>query len=261
MGILPGGFIFVNLGVTLGTIQRQEYPVSRQMGTAPDFPALLSLLSVVSKGKLMAWILILAFAASPAVGGETMRVGRFSSGELHGWKERQFHGTTRYQFSQSPHGLVLKAQANGSASGLFRKIRIDLRQTPFLHWCWQVLIPLPPLPEESKSGDDYAARIYLVKKGGMAFWRTRALNYVWSSSQPRESLWPNAFAGDNVMMLAVRNGEDRGWICEKRNVRADWQRAFGEVPDRIDAVALMSDSDNSQKQTAAYYGDIWFTAD
>jgi len=217
-----------------------------------------------SGGRLSAspvWLLILGFTLSPVSGGEIIRVGRFSSGDLHAWKEKRFQGSTRYQVVQSPYGQVLEAQTNGSASGLFRKIRIDLAQTPFIHWCWEVLTPLPALPEESKTGDDYAARIYLVKKGGLAFWRTRALNYVWSSSHPRESLWPNAFAGNNVMMLALRNRDDQGWMCEKRNVRADWQRAFGEVPDRIDAVALMSDGDNSQNPTAAYYGDIWFSSD
>ncbi len=197
----------------------------------------------------------------PLPAGEITQVGRFSAADLSGWREKKFKGKTRYRVIKTPHSHVLQAEARASASGLFRKIRIDLRKTPYLHWCWQVIEPLPPLPEETKSGDDYAARIYIVKRGGLAFWRTRALNYVWSASHARGDSWPNAFAGANVMMLAVRNRSDQGWLCEKRNVPADWRRAFGEMPDHIDAVALMSDSDNSKKQAVARYGDIWFTSD
>ncbi|MDT8406358.1 MAG: DUF3047 domain-containing protein [Methylococcales bacterium] len=68
------------------------------------------------------------------------------------------------------------------------------------------------------------------------------------------------FADNSVMMLAVRSKDDHGWQCEKRDLRADWQRAFGETPDKLDAIALMTDSDNSNGKTKAYYGDIWFSS-
>ena len=210
--------------------------------------------------RIAAGILTIVFV-SALQGEEIIQVGRFSAADLRGWKEKKFEGTTLYRLIRTSDKHVLEAEAHASASGLFRKIRIDLNKTPYLHWCWKIIEPLPPLPEETKAGDDYAARIYLVQKGGLAFWRTKALNYVWSSSHGREALWPNAFAGDNVMMLAVRNRNDQSWICEKRNVRSDWKRAFGEIPSHIDAVALMTDSDNSQQRTVAHYGDIWFTAD
>ncbi|GAB6067359.1 DUF3047 domain-containing protein [Methylothermus subterraneus] len=191
---------------------------------------------------------------------EILKVGSFSAGSLDGWKAKRFAGETRYRLVPLDGKTVLKAQSQASASGLYREMSVDLRRTPYLNWCWQVVEPLPPLPETSKAGDDYAARIYLVKQGGLAFWKTKALNYVWSSSQPLESLWPNAFAGRSVMMLAVRTGRS-SWRCEKRDVPADWRRAFGEELTRLDAVALMTDSDNSKRQTAAYYGDIWFSSD
>lgn len=204
-------------------------------------------------------IFILASVA-PLQAQEILKLGSFSSGSLSGWKTKSFAGETRYRLVSLNGRTVLEAKAKTSASGLYREIFIDLNRTPYLNWCWQVIEPLSPLPETTKPGDDYAARIYLVKQGGLAFWKTQALNYVWSSSQAQEALWPNAFAGRKVMMLAVRTGES-GWQCEKRDVRADWQRAFGQALDSIDAVALMTDSDNSKQQTAAYYGDLWFSSD
>jgi len=199
--------------------------------------------------------------AGAAWAAQTIGVGRFSAGDLSGWAEQVFEGRTLYTWVRHSETRVLRAEARATASGLVKPISVDLRRTPWLHWCWQAVKPLPPLDERSKSGDDYAARIYLIKKGGLAFWRTRALNYVWSASQEPGSLWPNAFAGRAVMMLAVRGPGDGGWHCEKRHVPGDWRRAFGKSTDRIDAVALMTDSDNSGKHTVALYGDIWFSSD
>ncbi|GAB4353327.1 MAG: DUF3047 domain-containing protein [Methylohalobius crimeensis] len=205
--------------------------------------------------------LLAALILTPTLqANEIIKAGRFSEGSLSGWKSKAFAGETSYRLRDLGGKTVLLAESHASASGLFRQMQVDLTRTPYLNWCWQVIEPLPPLPERTKPGDDYAARIYLVKKGGIFFWKTKALNYVWSSGQARESLWPNAFAGDNVMMLAVRSRGDAGWRCEKRDLRADWRRAFGEATDRIDAVALMTDSDNSKQHTAAYYGDIWFSS-
>ncbi len=214
----------------------------------------------INNHRSLTLLILAAFAIDAA---EILKAGRFSEGDLTNWKAKSFAGQTRYQFAKLNDRTVLKAESKAGASGLFKEIEVDVTKTPYLHWCWQMIQPLPPLPETTKAGDDYAARIYLVRKGGLAFWRTRALNYVWSSSQAKESLWPNAFAGNNVMMLAVRNAEDKPghWLCERRDLRADWQRAFAKPADKIDVIAIMTDSDNSKKSTAAYYGDIWFSED
>jgi hypothetical protein len=51
------------------------------------------------------------------------------------------------------------------------------------------------------------------------------------------------------------------WFSHKRNVRNDLREQFGEDITSIDAVALMTDTDNSGGRARAYYGDIWFTAE
>jgi hypothetical protein len=65
------------------------------------------------------------------------------------------------------------------------------------------------------------------------------------------------------MMMALRGPEapTNVWYSEKRNVRADLQKLFGEDLSHIDAVALMTDTDNSSGQVSAFYGDIWFSRD
>ena len=190
-------------------------------------------------------------------------MGEFSAGELEGWEERAFAGRTEYRIVEVDGRSALRAQSHGAASGLVKEAQVDLRQTPFLRWSWKVERALAGLDERSKGGDDYAARVYVILSGGLRFWETRSLNYVWSGSQPRGSSWPNAFAGNNVVMLAIAGKEDPTgqWMSVKRDLREDLRRYLGVEVERIDAVALMTDTDNSGQSTSAYYGDISFTAD
>jgi hypothetical protein len=51
------------------------------------------------------------------------------------------------------------------------------------------------------------------------------------------------------------------WVSHKRNVRADLKEQFGEDILSIDAVALMTDTDNSGGRAQTFYGDIWFSAE
>ena len=120
---------------------------------------------------------------------------------------------------------------------------------------------LEGVDERGKAGDDYPARVYVVVSGGVAFWKTRSLVYVWSSGQPVGATWNNAYTS-NARVMALRSGmRDAGrWVNEKRDIRADFKQLFGEEIDAIDAVALMTDTDNSGQSATAWYGDIVFTA-
>lgn len=180
--------------------------------------------------------------------------------DLSAWESRSFLGQTRYRPVDVGGRTVLKAVSDSAASGMFRKIRIDLESTPILHWSWRVNNILGEINETSKEGDDYPARVYVVASHPVFFWKTTALSYVWSSAQPEGSAWPNAFTR-NAYMIAVRSGTSglQGWYSERRDVRKDFQRYFGQDVRYIDAVAVMTDTDNSGGRAVAYYGDIWFS--
>ncbi|MCK9621130.1 MAG: DUF3047 domain-containing protein [Methylobacter sp.] len=190
-------------------------------------------------------------------------LGEFSRNRLDGWEHKRFKDETRYQLQTLDGVVALKADSQAAASGLFKEQRIDLEKTPFLNWSWRIANRLSGLNEQSKAGDDYAARIYVVVKGGLAFWQTKAINYVWASNTSKGKVWPNAFAGDHAMMIALRDPEasTNVWYSEKRNVRDDLQKLLGEDFRFIDAVALMTDTDNGGGQVFAFYGDIWFSQD
>ncbi len=206
-------------------------------------------------------ILLLSSLCTHLAQAEPLIVGNFSQGQLTQWEEKSFAGHTQYALVERDRRRVLKAHSDKAASGLFKKVEIDLTKTPYLNWSWRIDNLIEGNNEHEKAGDDYPARLYIVISGGLLFWNTRALNYVWSSHQPVESHWPNAFT-DNAQMVAVRSGSGElgKWLTEKRNVREDLKRLFGEEITRIDAIAIMSDSDNTGQSTRAYFGDIYFSA-
>lgn len=208
---------------------------------------------------------MMLFTGLGSTAADTSRVivGEFSGGSLEGWKPKSFKGTTQYTIELLDDVRVLRANSEQSASGLVKEQRIDLEQTPYLNWRWRIENRLGARDEQSKSGDDYAARIYVVVSGGWAFWRTRAINYVWADNSPKGMVWPNAFAGRNAMMIALRSADDQTgtWYQEKRNVLRDLEAQFGKGIRYIDGVALMTDTDNAGGSAVAYYGDIYFSRD
>lgn len=192
----------------------------------------------------------------------SLLVGAFSQGMLSGWMPKQFHAGTQYALQSVDGVLRLHARCQpGGAAGLVKQVQVDLQRTPWLSWSWQVAGRYTGLDERRKSGDDYPARLYVLWDGGWLRWRSRSVNYVWSSSQPRGSHWPNAYAGAQVRMVAVSAGAPGASMQTiSRNVLADFKRFFGDGYTRVDAVAVMSDCDDARQAGEAWYGDIRFTA-
>lgn len=189
-----------------------------------------------------------------------LAVGDFDGSGLDQWQSKSFKDETRYELVMDDGRQVVRAESNNSASGLYHERTIDLTETPWLRWRWKIANVLDGVDETTKSGDDYPARVYVIFSGGLAFWRTRTVVYVWSSNQAVSSEWHNAFT-DNARMIALQSGADKAgqWITESRNVRADYRRLFGEDVKEADGVAIMTDTDNSGQKATAWYGNIRFS--
>ncbi len=191
-------------------------------------------------------------------------IGQFSAGTLHGWQEKKFKGFTQYDFvfDDNIQKKVLKATSQAGASGLFFESKIDLAATPWLNWSWRTDSLLKGINENEKNGDDFTARIYVVIDGGFFFWKTLALNYVWSSSHQQGEKWDNPYTANATMFAVASGAQELGrWQQYKRNVRDDLRTLVGKDMRYIDAIAIMTDTDNSGLQATTYFGDITFTSD
>jgi hypothetical protein len=207
------------------------------------------------------WVIFLGLVPLTGHAQSKLELGQFSAGEIADWQENSFAGQTRYDLVELEGRQVIHADSMATASAFYLPVKVDLNKTPNLHWTWRKRVAINPGEEKTKAGDDFVARVYVIKKGGVFFWNTKAINYVWSSNNKKNDHWANPFAGDNAQMLVLRNEEDPGhqWFKETRNVKQDFSQLFGKDVDQIDGIAIMTDSDNSGSKANAYYGDIYFS--
>ena len=207
------------------------------------------------------WCLLILLTLALGAAAAPLVVGSFSTNSLEGWEQEEFKGRTVYRIVQDQGRMVLEADSQGAASGLIKKLDLDITQRPILSWSWKIAGVLPRGNGLTKQGDDFAARIYVVFPAFL-FWNTRVLTYVWANRLPVGKQWPNAFTGKAVTMIAVNSGNAKAgqWVSHQRDVLADFRRIYGEDPPDLGAVAVMTDSDNTKGQAKAWYGDITLSA-
>lgn len=207
---------------------------------------------IISTPLLLLW-LATAASASP------LEVGRFDAGDLSGWHDKAFRGKTVYSLTKDGDRTVLRAHSVKTASGLIKEVEIDPKKYPLLHWSWKVEHSLKKEDVTKKSGDDFAARVYVVFPRTF-FWRTRAINYVWAAKMAKGSFAPSPYTA-HAAIVAVESGDEKAgqWITEERNIYEEYRRIYGEEPPMAGAIAIMTDTDDTQDEATAWYGDIFLT--
>ena len=202
-----------------------------------------------------------ALLAGPAAASDE-RIYVLMPETLSAWEKKAFEGETQYRTTFKDGRVAVEAKSKHSAPGYYRTVTVDLTKTPYLNWEWRVENVLSGPDERTIEGDDFPARVYLIESHGLLFWKTRGIGYVWAGKLPEGADWPNPGRA-TTHMFSVRSGAaDTGkWIKEKRDVRADFKRAYGEDVTQVDAVAFFSDTDNTKSESTAYYGPIYFSKD
>lgn len=201
-------------------------------------------------------LLLLSHACPAPCAADELKIGNFDNNDLSGWEEKIFHKKTIYALARENGKTALKAHSAKAASGLVRKVRLDPAKYPVLRWSWKVEHSNGKEEITKKAGDDFAARVYVVFPRTF-FWRMRAINYVWASRLPKESVHPSPYTS-NSMIIVVESGDERAgtWLHEERNIWEDYRRVFKEDPPLIGGVAVMTDTDNTVEESVAWYGDI-----
>jgi hypothetical protein len=196
-----------------------------------------------------------------------------------GWEALTFPRVarpTRYTLVREGEGFVLRAESLAAASALYRPLDLDPTVYRVLSWRWKVEGVLERSDPRRKSGDDYAARVYVAFRydpaGASAWERARygalrlfygryppglALNYVWESRLPVGTVLDNAYSSRAKMVVARSGAAEAGrWVTERRDLYADYRRIVGGEPPRIEGVAVMTDTDDTGERAVAYYDAI-----
>jgi|TARA_B100000586_G_scaffold82067_1_gene57964 hypothetical protein len=214
--------------------------------------------------KTFNYILIIFFSFFNITLAESVNVFEFTENELSTLKVRKVRGAdakTRYSLGNNENGKFLRAEANNSASGLGKEIKINLIETPFLNITWKIEKDLPGIDEGSKKGHDYAARVFVVKKTGATPLSNRAMNYVFSSNNDVNTYHPSPFTKKSIdYVLSTTKENLNEWVTVKVNVRDHFKKFHNLDLDEINGVAIMSDTDNSKLSSIAYYQNIYFSS-
>jgi len=178
-----------------------------------------------------------------------------------GWIHMPLHGTTDYRMTYLDGRLAIRAEPRQSASGLIRRVAIDPARCPILEWTWRVERLQDAADLRVKAADDVAASIFLLF-GDPGLLSdpdpVPTLRYVWTNGRlARGAVIDNPYLPGTVRSLVVRNGGGPlgAWVSERRDIAADYWRAFGRAPGApVGAVVLFTDNDQTGEPALAHYG-------
>lgn len=221
----------------------------------------------------MAWaggevsVLALPFAAADSA----MSLSGWRHAPLAFWKQ-----STDYRFERDDGVAVVRAQARAAASALIHDVDVDPARLSTVRWRWKIVTAVEAADNRVKRREDASARLMLefdepgaplrTDGGDLASaFATRnplhaVLMYITSDVIAVGSIVVHPRT-DHVRMYVVANARSAAgrWEAFARNYRADFIRAFGRPPGRLNRVGVMTDSDNTQGDAEALYADLVFT--
>ncbi|MDH5264916.1 MAG: DUF3047 domain-containing protein [Betaproteobacteria bacterium] len=196
-----------------------------------------------------------------------------------GWKPQpisKLKRDTAYVVAKEDGRTVLRASADRSASFYAALFKAPVGVPAAVSWRWRTDALVPGADNRDKKREDAPLRVVVAFDGDPsrlpAEERRRmeaarkvaginlpfaVLMYIWTDHVPLDTVIPSAHTGQ-VKMIAVATGKAGlgSWQSVRRDVAADYRRAFGADPGRVLGVGVMTDTDNTGTKAAGLYADI-----
>ena len=183
---------------------------------------------------------------------------------------------TEYTWELLDGRRAMAARSEGSASMMRRRVEVAPHQLGHRTVSWRVTELMAEAQVGAADTEAASARLLLAFDGDastltprtrMMFELAQALTgeappyatlmYVWDATAPVGTVIVNPRT-DRIRKIVVDSGpaELNRWREHRRDVAADFRRAFGEEPGTLQAIAVMTDSDNTRSRTRAWYGPV-----
>jgi len=203
--------------------------------------------------------------------------------QLDHWRPLLFPKISRhseYTAAVLDGDAVLRMESNASASALVHQQEFNVYDFPRLAWRWRVEKVYVKGDANSKAGDDYPARIYVMFAYDPAtagfldkvryetarllygeYPPQSSLNYIWANHAAEHGILVNAYTDRAMMVVKAAGDEQVGtWQTCEVDMVADYRRAFGRQPPARARIAVMNDSDDTGDQAVSYINYIEVTA-
>lgn len=194
------------------------------------------------------------------------------------WREQRLptKAATVYRAEQRQGREAIAASAQASASLLRRHVRVEPADLGQLRLSWLVERLIADADMASRELDDSPVRVVLAFDGDRSRFSPRdaaaselsqlltgeplpyaTLMYVWCNKRPAGTVieGPRTTRIRKIVLESGPQGLGR-WQDYERDVRADYERAFGEPAGALVGVALMTDTDNTRSRARAWYGAL-----
>ncbi len=198
------------------------------------------------------------------------------------WQHVNFPGKkpTMYGYTRENGQIALTAQANSSASMLRLPVRVEPADLGLLRFSWLVPQLIEQADMTTRDADDAPVRVVLAFEGDRSKFSAKnamlsdlsraifgeelpyaTLMYVWCNKCPLASVITNSRT-DRVRKLVIETGSAQlnQWLKYERDVKSDFERAFGEPAGALVGIAIMTDTDNTQSSAKALYGPLSLTS-
>jgi hypothetical protein len=172
-----------------------------------------------------------------------------------GWELSERSGEAELAVLKDGGVSAIRLRSVNTSFSIQKEVKVDLEAFPVLTWNWKVT-KLPVGGDFRKSAtDDQAAQLFV------AFSKSKAIVYVWSSTVPKgimQSTSPAPFM--TVMVVVVRSGPAQAgkWVRESRNVRQDYKKLFGSEPPPVSGMRLQINSQHTGTSAESYFADVAF---
>ena len=197
------------------------------------------------------------------------------------WQHYQLPGkqATEFSFQRVDGRPAVAAQAKSSASMLRHRVRIESAELGRIRFSWSVPQLIDAADMALPEADDSPVRIILAFDGDRSRFSMKnammselshaitgeplpyaTLMYVWCNTRPSDTVIVNPRT-DRIRQMVVESGA-RGlsrWHFYERNIRADFERAFGEPPGALVGIGIMTDTDNTRSNARVLYGQLDLT--
>lgn len=202
--------------------------------------------------------------------------------DLPKWHHYRLPGksASEYAFARVDGRDAMAVTATSSASLLRQNVRIVPEGLSRIKFSWKVpeLISMADLAVRDNA--DSPVRVVLVFEGDRSRFSAKnamlselahtlsgeplpyaTLMYVWCNTREPGSVITSPRT-DRIRKIVVESGAKNLnlWMDYERNIRVDFEKAFGEAPGALVGVGIMTDSDNTRTTTRAWYGGIKLAA-
>ena len=217
-------------------------------------------------------------ASAWALASDAPQTRQVSPGLHPGWLHLKLPGKQVNQFTPvvEDRRIAMLVQSDTSASLLRQQVHVASHELGSVKFSWKVPELIAQADMALRHADDSPVRIVLAFEGDRSGFSDKnamlselshtltgeplpyaTLMYVWCNTRAPGSVIVNPRT-DRIRKIVVESGAKNlnQWLDYDRNIRADFEKAFGEPPGALVGIGIMTDTDNTHSMAKAWYGKV-----